>query len=118
MLKKKKPNKLTIFDVLKNVSSSNDDRWTELEHVYNAFMINKFLSMNNDTLAFANEMNKTMMKPRDQYLFYLYAIPNKSYRNFKYVKKDKKEDEMLGEISDTYKVNKQVARHYYRVIHS
>ncbi len=105
--------KNTLFDVLKNISGTNNNRWLELQSVYNPYMINKFLSMHPETVFFANEMNKSKLTPREQYEFYINVIPNK-YRHFKYIKNNK--DGTIDLVANHFKVNKDIARQYISIL--
>jgi hypothetical protein len=99
--------KVTLFDVLDNISYYKENKWYEFKTVYNAFMVNKFLSMSGDTVFFANEMNKSQLEPELQYQFYLNSIPQKK-RFFKYTKKLKDEDIVF--VAEYFDVNRDRAK--------
>jgi hypothetical protein len=105
--------KLDMFDVLKNLSEEKEDRWYEFSNVYNSFMITRFLSMNKDTVLFADLMNRANLTEKQQYNFYLYAIPKKR-RYFKYV--GTKKDEEILEIQKTYNVRREIAKAYSKIL--
>jgi len=81
---------------------------------YNAFLTNLSFSQRNDTIFFANEMNKYHSLPDEaQFDFYYYALPKKKY--FAKWAKAIPEDS-LEHVADYYNVSKKVAREYLRVL--
>lgn len=81
--------KVGLFEFLKDISEEKKDLLAEdNESQYSAYMINKFLSMNQTTVMYANEMNLRHFLPkRLQYDYYLNSV-KKQKRYFKYLKED------------------------------
>lgn len=104
---------MNIFDITNNINSSKEYNWKEFKRTYSAFMINKILSMNNDTIFFANEMNKCKLPPQMQYDFLFYSIPKKK-RWSKYIKTSKNED--LKNISKYFNISLNKAQLYQKFL--
>lgn len=85
--------KSSLFDFLNDISHSKKNIFSEEnEKEYNSYMINRFLSMNIDTVMYANEMNKNSHLPKHmQYEYYLHSI-KKHKRYFKYIKHERQDD--------------------------
>ena len=82
------------FDYLKSITDSKEDIMVDdlAEKDYNAFMVNRGLSYYNDTVIYANEMNKNShIDSRMQYDF-LKQIIRKRKRFSKWNKADKLAD--------------------------
>lgn len=82
------------FDIV-NIISSKERLLTpeELDRDYNAFIINRALSNNYDTIFFANEMNKSWgLSKKLQFHFYFFGI-DKRKRYGKWFKKGTDTDE-------------------------
>lgn len=105
--------KIGLFDILKNITETKEDRWYEFEKIYTPYVINRFLSMNVETLPFAYEMNKGDFTPREQYEFYLYGIPNKK-RYLRYIKEEK--IDKLDVVCKYFNVSKNVAKEYLKIL--
>lgn len=72
-----KPTKLSPFDWAKSITESKQDLMTDdtAEKQYNAFMVNRALSMGADTVIYANEMNsRPHLDRRLQYDFLINII--------------------------------------------
>ena len=107
-----------IFDILNNITQEKIDKWYMFERRYPTYMINKFLSMNERTIYYADIMNKSVLPPKLQYNFYLTVIPKGKYY-FNYPKKietDKKEDEIIELIVKHYKINNNRAKEYLKML--
>lgn len=73
------------------------------EKAYNAYMTNRALSMYEDTVLLANEMNcNSHLDPKLQYDFYFHAIPKKK-RFSKWAKGGK--NDVINLIKETYSVS-------------
>lgn len=85
--------KSTLFDFINDVSHGKKDvMCDENERDYNAFMVNRFLSMNITTIMYANDMNMNSHIPkRMQYDYYLHSL-KKQKRYFKYIKHKRQDD--------------------------
>lgn len=97
----------SIFDILKSVSYEKVD-YSEAEDFnkrYSAFMINRFLAADPETLLFANVMSRMDHLPSKlQFQFYFYGI-DKKRRYFKYAKKDKGSGKTIEVIAQHFNVN-------------
>lgn len=102
---------MTPFDILGIIYEKKSHDRDEVLADYNAFVINRGLSFNNDTIFFANEINRHYGLDKDQMFdFYMTAIP-KGRRYGKWQKKDinNSDVEMLRAY---YGVNSAVAEQY------
>lgn len=75
---------MTPFDFLNSINTSKKDLIAEdelCEKYYNSFIINRSLSYFNDTVMFANEMNRyASLSAKMQYDFYRHGIrPRKRF---------------------------------------
>ncbi len=103
--------KSKLFEILKNITETKEDRWYEFQNGYSAFIINRYLSMHKDTLPFAYEMNKGDFTDKEQYYFYLYGIPNKK-RWLGYINASK--IAKLDVVCKYFKVSKRVGKEYLK----
>jgi len=85
--------KVSVFDFLKDLSEQKKDILVEEnESQYSPYIVNRFLSMNQTTIMYANEMNLRHFLPkRLQYDYYFHSI-KKERRFFKYVKEDEQDN--------------------------
>ncbi len=81
--------KPSLFDFLKDLAEEKKDILTEEnESQYSPYMVNRFLSMDQTTIMYANEMNtRHFLAKRLQYDYYIHSL-KKQKRFFKYVKED------------------------------
>ena len=88
---------MSPFDIINNISSSNDDIWdTMSEKDYNAFMVNRGMSYFLDCIMHANEMNTRYGAPKKwQYQYLHNAIQPKKKRFAKWVSANKDADIQL-----------------------
>jgi hypothetical protein len=114
----------TFFDVLNNINAGSravdllaDTRADQTESIsiesneklYVSFMINRGLSYFNDSVLFANEMNKYASLPvKMQYHFYLYGLPPRK-RFSKWFKK-LADDSTVELIKEKYGYSSEKAR--------
>lgn len=95
----------TLFDYLNSISFTKEDLSVtdpNFEKTYDIFMINRFLSMSQETVFWAYEMDKMKDLPKVlHYRFLLKAIPNKR-RFFKYEKGASTKNTKLINIVETY----------------
>jgi len=108
---------MTIFDILNSISHTKVDLSEEedFDREYNAFMINRFLSLDESTVFYANEASKMSNLPGVvQYQFLLNSIPKKK-RYFKYVKGVKKSKE-INTIKTHFQVNESVAMELLEIL--
>lgn len=108
--------KITIFDILNSLTGLKEDISSreDFEKIYNPFMINRFFSMDAETLFIANFVSQMSHLPKKvQYDFYFRAIDKKK-KFFKYEKKEQNNINGLDEVSEYYQINKSDA--YYLMI--
>ena len=86
--------KMSPFDVAKNINEKLGELTSDdIKENYNPFIVNKIFSMTQDTVFFANELNRCYNLDKDmQYRFY-YLVLNKKKRYAKWNKKEKAYDE-------------------------
>jgi len=104
-------NKVNIFDAITNINQGKEEAWEELKEVYNPYMVNKILSMNNETIFAADETNQMRVPAELQYLFLFHIVPKKR-RWSKYIKP--KKDKLVDDIAKFYKVCREEARLYLK----
>lgn len=93
----------TLFEFLNSINYTKEDI-LDNESDYTPFIINRGLSMNFDTVLFANEMNqRSYLDKRMQYDYLRLAVPKKKRYN-KWSKKDQLSDD-IRVISEYYKYN-------------
>lgn len=81
---------------------------------YNPFLTNLGFSQRQDTVLYANEMNKYSDLPEQaQFDFYYYCLPKKNYFA-KWAKKVKTEDTEM--IMEYFKVSYKVAKQYEKIL--
>lgn len=81
---------------------------------YNSFLTNLGFSQRQDTVVFANEMNKySDLGDKEQFDFYYYCLPKKNYFA-KWAKKMKTEDTQM--IMEYFKVSYKVAKQYEKIL--
>ncbi|MGA1706370.1 MAG: DNA polymerase clamp loader subunit A [Candidatus Nanopelagicaceae bacterium] len=101
--------KLSIFDILNDISHNKKCVLNESNHSqYNSYMINRWLSMNIETIMYAQEMNCNSHLPKDmQYDYHFYAI-KKQKRFFKYIKHHKQD--LIDLISEYHSCSEKKAK--------
>lgn len=87
---------MSPFDIINSINEKKRIDRAEALAEYSAFLINRGLSMNADTVFFANEMNKYPSLDKDiQYDFYMNAVP-KGKRWSKWAKAEKAEQDVTN----------------------
>lgn len=116
MAEVKTPEIKSFFDIANNINSSHDLLSKEIiEGTSNAFMLNRAMSNNFDTVFFADEANGFKFTDLySQYLFYFYSIPKKK-RYGKWEKKAEKSD-YLKVVMQTYDVSERKALEYLDIL--
>lgn len=102
---------MTIFDIIENISNSNEVlSREELERIYNPYMVLDYFGKFEDTIFIANELNsfKTQLSNYDHYL-YLFTIIRKKKRRYKYSKKDLVREGNIKIIMEYYECSREVA---------
>lgn len=92
-----------------------DNRWGEFKSIYDAFMINRYLSMDPNLVPYASLMTNSVLTPEMQYDFLLRTIPKKQ-RYLKYIKKNKNNDESIQLLMDDMDVTKEKAKEMLLVL--
>jgi hypothetical protein len=105
---------MTIFDHIKNITTTKgpylgDEAW-------NNWMVNRFLSMDQDYCEVVNYIQKNTWQMKGEYLYNLYrdVIP-KQYKFLKYIKSNKKKDYDGGEVEALvtyFEISKKEAKQY------
>ena len=120
-----KPKSISLFDFLKNLTEKKVpwESYSETEKkAFSPFMVQRFLSMNIDTIELVNYLQKhtlTELKPREVYKLYLDVLP-KQRMYFKYVKgktADKYNPDLLTLLSTHYLISKSEATEYLDILH-
>lgn len=105
-----------FYDFLKDISSKKsyiyDD---ETKRDYTPYMINRFLSMERNTVLYAQEMNFRHQLDKDMHYEYLMAAIRPMYRHFKYQKADKIHDDIMM-LAEYYNVNVSRAREMFKIL--
>jgi hypothetical protein len=107
-----------IFDHLKNITTTKgpylgDEGW-------NNYMINRFLSMDQDYVEVVNIVQKNTWQMKGEYLYNLYKdlIP-KQYKFLKYIKPAYKSDYAVEEVEAVqlyFEVSKKEAKQYINML--
>lgn len=94
---------MNVFDFVNAVTYNKEDLFQDpqAEKEYVPFIVNKALSFNQDTVLYANEMNRYQIPKQWQFDFYRYAIPKRK-RYGKWQKKAPISDD-VAVIQEYYK---------------
>ena len=105
---------MNIFDHLKNITITKGSYLGE--EGWNNWMINRFLSMNQDYIEVVNIVQKNTWQMKGEYLYNLYKdIIPKQYVYLKYVKSNTKQDynvEEIEAVQQYFEVSKKEAKEY------
>lgn len=111
--KPKAPN--YFFDFLKDISQKKEYIYNdETKKSYVPYMVNRYLSMDQGTVLYAQEMNLRPGLPPELHYEYLMAAIRPMYRHFKY-KKGSSEHEDVQMLSDYYECSLRTAREYFKL---
>lgn len=94
-----------LFDIIKNITNikSYEDLGTE---IYSPYMVNRFLSMDENYFIYALTMNRYFNLPKDIQEYFLFLTIPKKYVFLKYIKKSKNiNDEILKDIQDKFNLS-------------
>ena len=109
---------MNIFDHLKNITITKDPYLGE--EGWNNWMINRFLSMNQDYIEVVNIVQKNTWQMKGEYLYNLYKdIIPKQYVYLKYVKSNTKQDynvEEIEAVQQYFEVSKKEAKEYINML--
>jgi len=96
-------------------SFSDEDR-----KKFSPFMVNRYLSMNDDFLPFVNHFQKytiEVMSPKAVYQFYCNLLPKKkTFLRYLSGKKSKTNETVVPFIMDYFEVSKKQASEYYKLM--
>lgn len=107
-VKVEKPSPFTFTNAI------GDKRYPETMDGYNAFITNLSFSQRNDTIFYANEMNKYHgLGDKEQFDFYYHSLPKKRYFA-KWAKT--KEEEYLKDVCEYYSVSPKIGKEYLRAL--
>jgi hypothetical protein len=111
----------TFFDWLKEITFKKSP-WESFSEdqilAFNAFMIHRYLSMNQDYIELVNIVQKIPSSNKKQiYLTYKNLIPKK-YIHLKYIGKNKKSEngDLIEIISNYYEISKREAIDYIELL--
>jgi hypothetical protein len=109
---------ITIFDHLKNITTTKGEYLGD--EGFNNYMINKFLSMEQDYIELVNMVQPNTWKMEGKHLYTLYrdAIP-KQYKYLKYIKASKKKEydiDQIEAISIYFEISKKEAKEYINML--
>ena len=113
---------LSLFDWIKQIINLKKDWSTfseEDKKTYNIFMINKFISMNQDYLNIVNYVQKLNIQDKEKsYIVYCSLIPKATKTYFPYIKSTKKsqDPELLDNISKYYECSSREASAYLEIL--
>ena len=105
---------MNIFDHIKNITTNKgaylgDEGW-------NNWMVNRYLSMDQDYCEVVNIVQKNTWQMKGEYLYNLYKdIIPKQYKYLKYIKSSKKNEFDAGEVEAVslyFEISKKEAKEY------
>ena len=109
---------MNIFDHLKNITITKGPYLGE--EGWNNWMINRFLSMNQDYIEVVNIVQKNTWQMKGEYLYNLYKdIIPKQYVYLKYIKSNTKQEYSIEEIEaiqQYFEVSKKEAKEYINML--
>lgn len=107
--------KIGLFDFLNSISHGNTNILDETNiKEYSPYMINRFLSAEQDTVELANLMNERPSLDKQMHYDFLRRIVPKRKRYFKYIKSEKLENEEL--IKQVFNYSTQKAREIMAIL--
>jgi hypothetical protein len=111
--KPKAPNYL--FEFLKNISQKKENILNEeTKKSYSPYIINRYLSMHQGTILYAQEMNIRPSISSEMHYEYLINAVRPMYRRFEYKKAEKDHDDILL-LSKYYECSITKARDYFKL---
>lgn len=114
-----KRQKVSLFDWLNDLNYEKKRLFSEeTEQDFSAFMINRGMSQNVDTVMFANEMNKNCRGTKQMVYDFYYYIVTKKKRFGKWSKRDSVNDDNVKLVMEHYQVNRVRALEYLRLLSS
>ena len=113
----------TIFDTIKRITTTKD-QWKDIpeeeRQIFNNWMCNRILSMDQDYIEVVNIVQKNTWQMKGEYLYNLYKdlIP-KQYVFLKYIKASKKveyKQEEVDAVANYFEVSKKQAKEYINML--
>lgn len=108
----------SLFDYLEDVTLNKKQWCDEPDFLkgYSQFMMNRFISQQDLFLPLIESLNKMpTLSDEFHYKFLLNYLPKKKIY-FKYIKKEKFDNEVINMISDYYDVNQTDALDFYEIM--
>lgn len=101
--------KISIFDILNDLYNAKQYEFVgQVEKVYNAYMINRAMSMGKDVIFYANEMNRYSNLSKRMHFEFLKNSIRSRRRSYKWVKEEK--DEYVEIVQFFMKCSKKRAK--------
>ena len=111
---------MNLFDILNSISFNKRNLLnnSDFEKEYNVFMINRYLSMNPETLNYAGIMDQlSQYIPKKLQFIFLKNIIPKEKRFFRYIKKETKIDiKKINLIKEYFQCNEERAIEYLNIL--
>lgn len=106
---------MNLFDIIKDINitkSYNLHNADGFEKEFNDFMVNRYFSMNVETVFPAEFMNIHWKLPKNAKYLFLSDLIEPKYRSMKYIKadKDSEDNKLLKHIIEFYCIGKDEAR--------
>lgn len=98
-----------LFDIIGEVQSGQRNLVALTGCKYPAFMVNRALSQNIDTVLFAEEMNMQHHIPGEWQMEFLIQVVPKKKRWGKWAKKQEQDPSLLDAIQEIYEINRRRA---------
>lgn len=108
--------KVDLFSVLNSISTKDYSFTEEMNDGYQPFIINKGLMQHIDTILYANEMNINHQVTKEMHYDYLYYSVSKKKRYGKWAKASTDDKELIDDIVEYYKINRNYAEVYMRMV--
>ena len=104
-----------FYDFLKDISYKKEYIYDEdNKRDYTPYMINRFLSMEQSTVLYAQEMNFRCQLDKDMHYEYLMSAIRPMNRYFKYQKSDKAHADIML-LAEFYDINISKAREIFKI---
>lgn len=108
--------KFDLFGTLNSISNKGYAFSEEDQSAYPPYMINRGLMQNLDTVLYANEMNMNNQVTKEMHYDYLYYSISKKKRYGKWAKPSKDNKELIDNIVEYYKINRNYALQYIKMV--
>lgn len=104
---------ITTYTIINSISESLEIKFTKevIERYYNPFMSILFFSKFDDTIFFANELNKIYPQPNKyQHFLFLHNSIRKRKRKLRVTKKNKTLESDISFIMNYYEISRKKAK--------